>query len=212
MSAQSLSSRAIIGEYFARLEQLLGMGWITAISNYFTSDQDSETYPWLGQSPVMREWIGGRNAKGFRENGITIKNKHFEATMEVMVKEMRRDKTDQVMARTRELADRTNSHWAKLLSTLIINAESSVCYDGQFFFDVDHSEGDSGVQSNDIKVTLATLPVTNHGSVTAPSVGEMREVIMQLVQQIYGFKDDQGEPLNETAREFLVMVPTPLFN
>ena len=55
MSAQGLSSRAIIGEYFARLEQLLGMGWITAISNYFTSDQESETYKWLGQSPVMRE-------------------------------------------------------------------------------------------------------------------------------------------------------------
>lgn len=212
MSAKGLSSRAIIGEYYARLEQNAGMGWVEPLSNYFTSDQESETYKWLGQSPQMREWIGGRNAKGFLENGITIDNRHFEATLEVLVREMRRDKTGQVMVRVRDMADRTSAHWAKLLSTLIINAETTACYDGQFFFDTDHSEGASGTQDNDIQVDISALPVTNHGSVTAPSVGEMQQAILKGIQQIYGFVDDQGEPLNETAMEFLVMVPTTLLN
>jgi phage major head subunit gpT-like protein len=122
MSAKGLSSRAIIGRFYQRLEQNPGLEWVAALSNYFTSDQESETYKWLGQVPVMREWIGGRQAKGFRENGITIENKHFEATLEVLVRELRRDKTGQVMVRVDELADRTNAHWAKLLSELIINA------------------------------------------------------------------------------------------
>lgn len=92
MSAKGLSSRAIIGRFYQRLEQNPGLEWVAALSNYFTSDQESETYKWLGQVPVMREWIGGRQAKGFRENGITIENKHFEATLEVLVRELRRDK------------------------------------------------------------------------------------------------------------------------
>lgn len=92
MSAQGLSSRAIIGEFYRRLEQDMGNSWISQISMLFQSDQESETYRWLGQSPVMREWIGGRQAKGFRETGMTIFNKHFEATLEVLLNELRRDK------------------------------------------------------------------------------------------------------------------------
>lgn len=211
MSAKGLSSRAIIGRYYERLAAAPGMGWIDSISNYFNSDQESETYKWLGQVPQMREWIGGRQPKGFLENGITIANKHFEATLDVMVREMRRDKTGQVMVRVDELADRTNSHWAKLLSTLIENAESTVCYDGQYFFDTDHSEGDSGAQSNDISVDISALPTSVHGSgATAPSVEEMQLAILEGAKQLYSLKDNQGEPLNENARSFLVMVPVSL--
>ena len=204
MSAQGLSSRAIIGEFYATLEEDMGGLWVPQVSNLFTSDQESEIYKWLGQSPQMREWIGGRQAKGFATEGVTIVNKEFEATLEVLVKEMRRDKTGQVMVRVRELAQRTNSHWAKLLSQLIIAGESAVCYDGQFFFDTDHSEGDSGTQSNDL-----TLDVTTP---TAPSAGAAEEAILKCMQAILGFKDNQGEPLNENAREFLVMTPITLMN
>lgn len=211
MSAKGLSSRAIIGEFFLALEALTGQSWMDAVSMLFTSDQESETYKWLGQVPAMREFIGGRHAKGFQENGITIPNKHFEATLEVFVEEMRRDKTGQVMLRVRELAGRIVSHWASLLSTLIVNGESTACYDGQFFFDTDHQEGDSPVQSNDISVDISTLPTTNHGTPTAPSVGEMQKAILLGIQQMYGFVDNEGEPYNETAQEFLVKVPTSLF-
>lgn len=211
MGAIGLSSRAIIGEFYKALSQDVGARWIGPLSMLFTSDQDGETYKWLGMSPMMREWVGGRNAKGFRENGISITNKHYEATMEVLVKELRRDKTGQVMVRIREMAQRTNSHWASLLSTLILNGTSAVCYDGQYFFDTDHSEGDSGMQDNDITVDISALPASVHGVVTAPSVEEMQQSILKGVAQILSFKDDQGEPMNEDAANFLVMVPVPLF-
>ena len=115
MGAGTLSSRAIIGEFYKTLESDPGAAWIGPLSMLFTSDQDSETYPWLGQSPALREGIGGRNARGFRENGITVVNKHFESTIEVLVSELSRDKTGQILTRIRELAARTNSHWAILL-------------------------------------------------------------------------------------------------
>lgn len=211
MGAQTLSSRAIIGEFYRALEQDIGNSWVPGVSSMFNSDQDSEEYPWLGQSPMMREWIGGRNAKGFRENSITIRNKHFEATLDVLVKDLRRDKTGQVLARIRDLASRTNSHWASLLSTLIVDAESTVCYDGQYFFDTDHSEGDSGTQSNDINVDISTMPAGVTGSTTAPSIEEMQFAVINGIQQIMSFLDDQAEPMNEFAENFLVMTPISLW-
>ena len=213
MSTASLSSRAIIGEYFARLDQAVGLDWVQAISRLFTSDQLSEDYKWLGQSPAMREWIGGRHAKGFSDNSLTIKNKHYEATLEVDVDDLRRDKTGQVLARIAELADRTNAHWASLLSILIGNGDSTVCYDGQFYFDTDHTEGENTTnQDNDIAIDISGLAVSNAGTITAPSVGEMQQVILRGIQQILSFVDNQGEPMNENASNFMVFVPTPLWS
>ncbi|MBF0270324.1 MAG: Mu-like prophage major head subunit gpT family protein [Alphaproteobacteria bacterium] len=203
MSGYGLSSRAIIGEFYETLERVQNAGWLDMVSMYFNSDQESETYKWLGQSPGMREWIGGRQAKGFRENGITIANKKYESTLEVSVDELRRDKTGQIMLRVQEQADRAADHWFDLLTTLIVNGESGICYDGQYFFDTDHSEGDSGTQDNDLTY--------NVGTTTAPTAAEMEAAILNAMQALLGFKDDQGKPMNANAKEFLVMVPAPFF-
>ncbi len=210
MGLQTLSSGEIIGQFYRALNQDTGASWVDGVSMMFTSDQESEEYNWLGQSPAMREWTGGRHAKGWKENGLTVKNKHYEATVDVLIRWLRRDKTGQAMIRIRELADRTNSHWASLLSTLITNGESTACYDGQYFFDTDHEEGDSGAQSNDIAVDISTLPASVAGVVTAPSVEEFQQSLLKGVTQIQTFVDDQGEPMNENATDFLVMVPPGL--
>jgi phage major head subunit gpT-like protein len=211
MDQSLLSSRAIMGMYFARLEADQSGLWLPAVSNLFSSDQASETYNFLGQSPAMREWVGGRQAKGFSGQGVTIINKHYEATIEVAVRDARRDKTPQIQARMQEFADRGMTHWGSLISDLIIAGETTACYDGQYFFDTDHSEGDSGSQSNDISVDISALPAVAHGSTTAPSVEEMQQTILAAVAQILSFKDDRGEPMNEGARSFMVMVPAALY-
>ncbi len=206
MGAQGLGSRAIIGRFYQTLTERAMANWVGAISTLFTSTQESETYKWLGMSPALREWVGGRQAKGFRENGITIVNKEWEATLEVMVSELRRDKTGQINVRIDELAVRALQHWNKLLS-LIINAGEGnaygLAYDGQYFFDTDHQEGDSGTQNNDITVDITTPAV--------PDAADMETAIMKAVETILGFKDDQGEPMNEDAKSFRVMVPITFF-
>jgi phage major head subunit gpT-like protein len=211
MDQSLLSSRAIMGMYFARLETNPGMGWVNGIANMFNSDQASEQYAFLGQSPTMREWIAGRQAKGLASQALVIVNKHYEATLEVQKKDVRRDKTAQITARVQDFADRSQTHWASLLSTLLLNGASTVCYDGQYYFDTDHSEGSSGSQSNKITVDISALPAAVHGVVTAPSVEEMQQSILSGIAQILSFKDDQGEPMNENARSFTVIVPVALY-
>lgn len=205
MSAHGLGSRAIIGEFYNQLEVANGMSWLNQIAwTNDQSDQASEEYKWLGMTPAMREWIGGRNPKAFRENGLVIANKKFEATLIVTLDEIRRDKTNQVMLRVGELADRVVTHDASLVSTLLANAATGVGYDGQFFFDTDHTEGENTTnQSN--KITYDISDNGTGGTPTAPTARTMQGAILAGVAAILGFKDDQNEPMNEMARSFLVM-------
>jgi phage major head subunit gpT-like protein len=207
MSVNVLSSKAIIGRYYETLEGVNMASWVDGISMAFDSTQESETYDWLGMTPAMHEWLGGRQAKGLRDNGITIDNKHFEVTLDVLVEDIRRDKTGQIMVRVDEMAARSVQHWNALLSTLLINAETALCYDGQAFFDTDHSEGDSGTITNDLAVgDYSQLNVTTE---TNPTANEMADCLLKVIQHMFSFKDDQGEPMNEDAKSFLVMVPVP---
>ncbi|MFB0523924.1 MAG: Mu-like prophage major head subunit gpT family protein [Phycisphaerae bacterium] len=209
MGAQGLGSRGIIGKFFAALEIYTGLSWIDLISVLFDSDQESETYKWLGQAPAMREWIGGRHAKGFRENGITIFNKKFEATLNIPVDWMRRDKTGQIDIRIAELAQRAVGHYGKLLSALIYAGTTGLCYDGAEFFAADHEEGESGAQSN--LLTKTEVPALEVVLETAPTVEEAIKAILGVIAYMLGYKDDQAEPMNSEARNFLIMTSVSLW-
>lgn len=205
-----LTSRAIIGEIYRRLTSG-DDGWAGRYGMRISSKQETESYGWLGMVPAMREWIGGRNPKRLRESTFSITNKDFEATLEVLLKEMRRDSSGQIAIRIGELARRCLRHPAKLMSAKMVSGFTTVCYDGDYFFGTAHAEGDSGVQSNALSIDISTLDCALHGVVTNPSVEEMQQCIMLALQALLGFKDDQGEPMNEDATEFEVQVPTSLW-
>jgi len=210
---EALSSRAIIGRYYMTLEGL-SRGWVAPLVMDVNSDQQTETYNWLGMTPAMREAIDGRKAKGLRVSEYAITNKEYEATLEIATKDLRRDKTGQIMVRVDDLARRTATHVNSLMSAAIIAGETALCYDGEAFFDTDHSEGDSGQQSNDLSFDIsadAAVPTAEQGSTTKPGVAVMEQAILNSVQTMLGFKDDQGEPLNEDATSFVVMVPIPFW-
>ena len=199
------SSRAIIGSFYERLGNTQPPAWVTDLSRRIDSNQSSEDLKWLGMTPVMREWVGGRAAQGFRTNGINIVNKVFEASVEVDIDDIRRDKTDQFMDRIDELPGRAQQHRARLLTDLIIAGETTNCYDGQYFFDTDHSEGSSGTQDNDLVFDISDN--ATGGTATAPLASTIQGAVLKAVQAIMGFKDDKGEPMNEGAMNFDVMVP-----
>lgn len=194
-----LTSRAIIGRFYRRLEEFAEAAWWTKLAMRFASTQESETYRWLGMVPQVREWVGGRQVKPLRSQGVTIVNKVWESTIRVDADEQRRDQTGQIMIRVNEMARRVATHPNKLLTELISGGASGTAYDGQYFFSDSHSEGDSGTQSNSVTYDAATP--------SAPTDTEMYEAIVKGIAQIISFKDDQAEPMNESARQFMVMVP-----
>lgn len=208
MGTEYLSSRAIIGRLYMRLQQGAA-GWVDRLAMRFDSDQYGEDYAWLGMSPQMREWVGGRLAKSLSQFHYQINNKEWEATLAIKLRDLKKDKTGQIMTRVDNLANRANSFYAKLLSQLLVNGSSAVCYDGEYFFDTDHSEGDSGSQSNSIAFDISDAGTG--GTPTKPSAASAGQAVFAAVAQMNGFLDDQGEPINEGASEYIVMTPPTLW-
>lgn len=198
-----ITERSVLGMFYERLQQNTGQSWIDPISTpVIDSDQDSEDYGWIGMVPQMSEKRGEKKFSQLRETDWIVRNAEYQGGIVLPRKHVLYDKTGQVRIRVNDLADRAMAHWVSLIAPLIINGESAVCYDGQFYFDTDHSEGDSGSQSNDITY--------NVGTPTAPTAVEMIDAILAGVQQMLALKDDRGEYVNENMNEFLVLCGTPL--
>ncbi len=178
-----------------------GDAWVQQLSMRVESDKDSEKYVWLGTAPMLREWVGGRQPKTLREINFSVPNKEFEATLEIPLDWIRRDKTGLIMMRVNQLIESARNHDAELLSTLVNAADSALCYDGQYFFDTDHQEGNSPVQSNKVSVDINTT--------TAPTAAEFETGILKATETMLGFQDDQGRPTNASAKRFTIMCGVP---
>lgn len=189
--------RRINGRLFRRLDELSEQGWARMIAYYIPTDQSEEDYRWIAQIPSMREWIGGREPKGLAEGGIKLTNKTYEATLEINVDQRRRDPFGQIMRRVDELAQVATEHWHELLSTLIVSGDTG--YDGKNLWAADHQYLNSPVQSN--AITFAVVDAAS------PTPAEYANAIAAGLKQLYGIKNDQNRPMNQSARNFVVMVP-----
>jgi phage major head subunit gpT-like protein len=202
-----ITSKEVLGLIYKALETNAGLSWVGPLSLESTSDSSTERYAWLGQVPTLREWKGPRMAKQLLEFDYSIKNKEFEATLEVAVRDLSRDKTGQLEKRIAEFAKRPESHWASLITELIENGETNLCYDGKAFFSATHTEGESGTQKN--LLTATEVPSLNVGTATAPTTAEMASAIFDVISYMRSYKDDVNEPLNEDGSKFIVMCGHP---
>lgn len=202
----ALSSRAIIGRFFMLIEAAVVQAWAMKLAHYNgDSDQSSEEYVLSSMTPAMRRWIGGREAKRLLSQAITLTNEKFETTLVDKRDNFQYDKTGQLNQRISDLVTRAITHWNKLASDSIMAGESTLCYDGQNFFDTDHSFGLSGTLRN--LLTASEIPELNVATPAAPTAAELANVILGMINYFQNYKDDQGEPIHEEAKEFLVMVP-----
>ncbi len=208
MAFDKLSSRAVIGMFYELLQAQNALTWMDLISNYFTSDQPSETYPWIGQSPRMREWIGGRQPQGFHDQEIVVVNKKFESSIDIPIDWFDDDHTGQIEVRIRELVEAATLHFWELLAAKIVTGETALCYDGQAFWSASHAEGDSGTQSNLVTYDISDGPASLMGSAATPSAEDFAGAFLKGIEAIIALKDDRGNFCNELLSEFIAFVPT----
>lgn len=110
------------------------------------SNKSSEDYGWLGTTPQMQEWLDERAPKALNENWFSLKNKDYEATIAVSTNAIEDDQYGQIKVRVQGMANVAKKSYDKFAVATI--EANGACYDGQDFFDTDHEEGKSGVQSN----------------------------------------------------------------
>ncbi len=205
-----LQSNDVLGIFFQSLEQQMNSSMLSDLTFRAESTHSAgESYAWLGNVKGVREWIGPRNTQSLSEYSFFIQNKRWEDTLVIKDDDYRFDKLGQIKARCDELALTFALHPLQLLTSLIVGGESALCYDSQYFYSATHSEGASGTQSNLISVDISELPIPAdaHGSTTNPSAQELEKVILLMIQQMLSFKNDVGNPINQTARNFVLHVP-----
>lgn len=106
-----------------------------------------ESYTWLGAFPRMREWVGERQIKNLELHSYTVKNKDWEATVEVDRNDIEDDAIGVYRPIMAELGRTAALHPDELVFGLLGQGFATACYDGQYFFDSDHPVG-TGVVSN----------------------------------------------------------------
>ena len=147
------------------------------IATVVPSEHDTEKYAWLGSAPKMREFKDERIPAGLLPHDYSIKNKTWEASIAIERAALEDDQYGQIKLRTQGLAEEAKRHQDELVFSLLKDGFANLCYDGQYFFDTDHAEGDSGTQSN--KGTSALSASSLQAAFTA----------------IMKFKDDKGKPM-----------------
>lgn len=150
-----------------------------------TSNRKSEDYGGLGSMPKVREWIGDRVFNKLRGGRFQIENRLWEDSLDIDREDLEDDTMGFYFPVMKELANEAMFHPDYLLvNDCILAGDSTECFDGQNFFDTDHSWGDSGTQSNKITSTAA-VPAS-------PTLAECRTALEAARIKLVSYKNDQG--------------------
>lgn len=102
------------------------------------SSGKDEKYGWLGQFPRIREWVGDRVVNKLKSHGFSIENKDYESTIAVQRNDIEDDNIGQYAPLFQQFGYDAGIFPDELVFALMKDAFSTICYDGQYFFDSDH--------------------------------------------------------------------------
>lgn len=187
-----------------KTEFMTGLGMYTPevyteIATRIPSTRSKETYGWLGDTPKMKEWVSERTPKALQEHGFTILNKDYESTIEVDRNAIEDDEYGQVAIRVQQMGESAKVFYDERCTEVLEAGTSELCYDGQFFFDTDHQEGDSPTQSN------APAASSTYTFDTAANAVAVAKLVKNAMSQ---FKTDKNKHAH--VRLTHCMVPTSL--
>jgi phage major head subunit gpT-like protein len=108
------------------------------VATLMPSTSKSNTYGWLGQFPKLVEWVGTRVLKDMATHGYSIVNKLFESTVSVPRTDIEDDEVGVYKPLFGEMGRAAKSFPDELVYGLLALGVSTLCFDGQNFFDTDH--------------------------------------------------------------------------
>ncbi len=108
------------------------------IATLVPSSAKTNTYGWLGQFPKLREWVGERVLKDMAAHGYAITNKLYESTVGVLRTDIEDDNLGTYKPLVSEMGRATRAHPDEMAFALLKAGLTTLCFDGQNFFDTDH--------------------------------------------------------------------------
>lgn len=119
------------------------------VATVVPSSSKEEKYGWLGKIPKVREWVGPRAVQNLQQHDYAIKNKPFELTIGVDRDDIEDDNLGIYSPLFEEMGRSTGAHPDDISFALLKAGFTTLCYDGQNFFDTDHPvlDGNGAVTS-----------------------------------------------------------------
>ncbi|WP_321447354.1 Mu-like prophage major head subunit gpT family protein [uncultured Cohaesibacter sp.] len=111
------------------------------VAEVVPSTGSENTYAWLKDWPALREWVGERYIKQLEGDSYRLANKKFESTVGVAVDDISDDKYGLYAPRFKAMGIAAAQWKDRLVWPLLANGFSTLCFDGQNFFDTDHPVG-----------------------------------------------------------------------
>lgn len=103
-----------------------------------TSTTGKEEYGWLGKMPRAREWLGDRVIQNLKAHDYAIKNRDHELTIGVDRNDIEDDNLGMYGPLFSEMGVETGSYECAAVYELLAAGFGTNCYDGQYYFDLDH--------------------------------------------------------------------------
>ncbi|HWP30471.1 MAG TPA: Mu-like prophage major head subunit gpT family protein [Fimbriimonadales bacterium] len=173
-------------EFDLAYRQRVDNGIALQLATLITTTIPSQKYAWLGNTPVMREFLDERRPTGLNEYNYTIEDKTFEASIAVDRKAIEDDQYDLIRLRIRDLAERVAEHQHKIVVEALANGFTALGYDGVSFFNSAHTTSPGSTYSNRTNVALDATSLAN-------AINNMMLV-----------PDERGEPLGIVPDTLLV--------
>ena len=124
------------------------------------STTKTNTYGFLGKFPKMREWVGQRQIQNMQAQGTSITNKKFESTGGIPREEIEDDQVGLYLPMVRLAGQSAAELPDDEVFSLLKKGKTTLCYDGQNFFDADHPVFEkvdgTGNQTTQVNLTVGT--------------------------------------------------------
>lgn len=204
-SQNSIITKTAKGQFYTSLmagRPSIDVGQFTSTDSLTASSKD---FGWFGAPPMPREWVGPRHHVALRDYTETLAPRKWELTMGVNRELIEDDQTMQAQlprisaALSQNAQEHVVQRWTQVLEAGT-GSTIDTAWDGQFYFDTDHSFGNSGTVDNDKTSAAATG--------TDPTAGEFETAFGDAIEAMHAFPDDQGNPSGHNGSfRFVAVIP-----
>ena len=193
-----LVNKSSIQAAFVALKTLFNNAFAAAPSSWdkiamkVPSSTGSNLYAWLSAFPKMRRWVGEKHVKNLQAYSYSVVNEDWEATVAVNRNHIEDDQLGIYQPQAQMAGFSAKQLPDEIVYELVNNGFTALCYDGQYFFDVDHPVAGGSVSNVSTKaLSAATLAAAQ------TSYGAARTAMRR-------FKDEDGRPINISPTVLLV--------
>ncbi len=173
--------------------------WVDKVASVEPSGSAQNLYAWMQRMPALRQWVGPRQINALATYLQTVQNVLFEDTIAVDRIVIEDDQFGMYAPALKMLGEQAAKWPDQTMAATIQAAHSTVCYDGQFFFDTDHPVN---VYDSTVLAPDATNQQSNYFGSTALTPDNFATVMNKMMAWV----GEDGKPL-AVVPDLLVVPP-----